>query len=295
MEMVGNCSFTLTIGNHKRSRLWCPQNGVPQGSVLAPLLFTIISDLPTTVSRKYAYSDNLAIMHADGDWKAVERVLRKNTATVVEYLQTWKLKLSTTKTVSAVFHLYNIEAKRELNVNLNNKTLLFCSEPKYLGVTLERSLTYRRHLESLRKKLTSRVALLRRLAGSGWGAGAITLRTATLALVHLIAEYCAPVWCRSAHTRLVDPHTRLLTLLLAQMGYGLLCGLWVWCRLQKNKSRPCCPPMSNPSASPGTARPDSSGRWGNRMAAQHLPRDLVQPSNGLKIWLKRRRKLQSNA
>jgi len=31
------------------------------------------------------------------------------------------------------------------------------------------------------------------------------LRTATLALVHSTAEYCAPVWCRSAHTRLTDP------------------------------------------------------------------------------------------
>jgi len=70
---------------------------------------------------------------------------------------------------------------------------------------LDRSLTYRRHLESLRKKLTSRVALLRRLAGSGWGAGAATLRRANLALVHSTAEYCAPVWCRSAHTRLIDP------------------------------------------------------------------------------------------
>jgi len=76
---------------------------------------------------------------------------------------------------------------------------------QYLGVTLDRSLTYRRHLESLRKKLTSRVALLRRLAGSGWGAGATTLRIATLALVHSTAKHCAPVWCRSAHTRLIDP------------------------------------------------------------------------------------------
>ena len=76
--------------------------------------------------------------------------------------------------VSAVFHLNNKEAKRELKVNLNNKTLPFCSEPKYLGVTLDRSLTCRRHLESLRKKLTSRVALLRRLAGSGWSAWATT-------------------------------------------------------------------------------------------------------------------------
>jgi len=126
-------------------------------------------------------------------------------AIVGEHLQTWKLKLSFTKTVSAVFHLNNKEAKRELKVNFNNETLPFCSEPKYLGVTLDRSLTYHRHLEPLRKKLTSRVALLRQLVGSGWGAGATTLRTTTLALVHSTAEYCTPVWCRSAHTRLIDP------------------------------------------------------------------------------------------
>jgi len=72
---------------------------------------------------------------------------------------------------------------------------------------LDRSLTYRRHLESLRKKLTSRVPLLRRLAGSCWGAGATTLRIATLALVHSIAEYCVPVWYHSAHTHLIDPTT----------------------------------------------------------------------------------------
>ena len=70
---------------------------------------------------------------------------------------------------------------------------------------MDRSLTYHQHLESLRKKLTSRVTLLRRLAGSGWGAGATTLQTVTLALVHSTAEYCTPVWCRSAHTRLIDP------------------------------------------------------------------------------------------
>ena len=88
---------------------------------------------------------------------------------------------------------------------LNNEILPFCSEPKYLGIPLDRSLTYRRHLESLRKKLTSQVALLGRLAGSGWGAGATTLRTATLAPVHSTAEYCPPVWCCSVHTCLIDP------------------------------------------------------------------------------------------
>jgi len=36
---------------------------------------------------------------------------------------------------------------------------------------------------------------------------------------------------------------------------------------QKNNRRPCCPPMSNPSTSPWTAWPDSSGRWDNPMDA----------------------------
>ena len=40
--------------------------------------------------------------------------------------------------------------------------------------------------------------------GSGWGAGAKTLRIATLSLVYSTSEYFAPVWCHSAHTRLID-------------------------------------------------------------------------------------------
>jgi len=143
--------------------------------------------------RKYAYADELAITHADGDRQAVERAQTKDMATVGKYLQTWKLKLSTTKTVSAAFILNNKETKRELKVKYNNETLSFFSEPNCLGETLDRSLTYRRHLESLRKKLTSRVALLMRLPGSGWGSGTKSLRTAALALVHSTREYCCLV------------------------------------------------------------------------------------------------------
>ena len=76
--------------------------------------------------------------------------------------------------------------------------------PTFLGVKLDRALTYRHHLEALRKKLSTRVSLLRQLEGSGWGAGAKTLRTAALSLIYSTAEYCAPAWCRSAHTRLID-------------------------------------------------------------------------------------------
>ena len=70
MELVRNRSFTPTTGDSKRSRLRRLKNGVPQGSVLAPLLFNIyVYDLPSTVSRRYAYADDLALLYSSDDWK----------------------------------------------------------------------------------------------------------------------------------------------------------------------------------------------------------------------------------
>ena len=148
------------------------------------------------MSKKYAYADDLAILHSSGDWKVLERTLSEDLTTLSAYLQTWRQKLSHAKAVTAAFHLHTREAKRELKVKNNGKVLPFFPVPTYLGVKLDRALTNRHHLkgakEALRKKLSTRVLLLRPLAGSGWGAGAKTLRTAALPLIYSTAEYCAP-------------------------------------------------------------------------------------------------------
>ena len=205
MKLVRNRGFTVTTGDSKPSRLRGQQNDIPQGSVLAPLLFNIyIYDLPSITSKTYALSDDLAILYSSGDWKVLERPLSKDMTTLSAYLQTWRLKLSHAKTMTAAFYLRNRATKRELKVKSNGKILPFCPVPTYLGVKLDRALTYRHRLEVLLKKLSTRVSLLRRLAGLGWGPSAKALRTAALSLIYSTAEYCAPAWCRSAHTRLID-------------------------------------------------------------------------------------------
>ena len=64
-ELVRNRSFNRTTGDSKQIKLRCRINVVPQGSILAPLLFNIYTyDMPSMISRKFDYADDLALLHS---------------------------------------------------------------------------------------------------------------------------------------------------------------------------------------------------------------------------------------
>ena len=66
MELVRNQSFTTS--DSKQSRLHHLKNNISQESVMAPFLFNIyVYDLPSIISRKFAYADNLALLHFSGN------------------------------------------------------------------------------------------------------------------------------------------------------------------------------------------------------------------------------------
>jgi|UniRef100_A0A2S2QGY2 hypothetical protein len=73
---------------------------------------------------------------------------------------------------------------------------------KYLGITLER--IFKHHCGNVRQKTHARNNLIRKLTGTSWGGDTSTVRTSALALCYLTAEYAAPVWARSCHTKKVD-------------------------------------------------------------------------------------------
>ena len=76
MELVQKRSFTLTTGDSKQSKLHRMKNGVPQGSVSALLLFKIYPyNLPSTISIKFAYADDLTLLYSSGNWKDFEETL----------------------------------------------------------------------------------------------------------------------------------------------------------------------------------------------------------------------------
>ena len=82
--------------------------------------------------------------------------------------------------------------------------LTHCNLPVYLGVTLDRTLSYKAHIEKTKKKVGTRNNIIRKLRTSKWGATTTTLRSSALALCYSAAEYACPVWELSIHAKKLD-------------------------------------------------------------------------------------------
>lgn len=200
-----NCrNFSVIIGND----ISAPKtlnNGLPQGSVLAPLLFSLyLSDMPETQCRKFGYADDWAIATQHSIFETTEEFLSSDLNRLGKYFRQWRLRPNPNKTEVTCFHLCNRFANRTINVDFEGNRLRHNTHPKYLGVTLDRTLSYKEHLTKLAMKLRSRNNILHKLCGTSWGSSADTLRTSALGLVYSAAEYCAPVWLNSTHTQKVD-------------------------------------------------------------------------------------------
>ncbi|XP_037872507.1 uncharacterized protein LOC119629719 [Bombyx mori] len=168
-DALTNRPFRVHLGD-KSSLSRVLNNGLPQGSVLTPTLFNVYThDLPETLSRKFAYADDLALVAQGRSIETTESHLYNDMTTLDDYFIRWRLCPNASRTQVCYFHLNNRQANKKPNVTFRGSTLPFNPCPKYLGVTLDRSLTYSAHLNNVAAKLRTRNNMLKKLTGTTWG------------------------------------------------------------------------------------------------------------------------------
>nr|KAG5710279.1 hypothetical protein BaRGS_008995 [Batillaria attramentaria] len=158
--------------------------GVPQGSVIAPTLFSVmLHDIEAKVGRPdikmSLYADDLAI------WTELPTQLPGKTAFMKKLYERWRTKfqscvddiqgymgqngfqLSPEKTSLVVFSRTN-GAKNAMSIQIGNVTIKPCSEAKFLGVTLNERLRWQPHISNLTAKASRSVNLIKILSAERW-------------------------------------------------------------------------------------------------------------------------------
>jgi hypothetical protein len=127
-------------------------SGVPPGSVLGPFLYLLYTaNLPTMADSTTAtFADDTAVLTTHEDPATTTHRLQTYLNKIQLWLKKWRMKANETKAVQVTFTL---KKNTFPPVQLNNKQLTQTEEVKYLGIRLDRKLTWHKHISTKRKQL----------------------------------------------------------------------------------------------------------------------------------------------
>ena len=126
--------------------------GVPQGSVLGPILYLLFtSDLPVTHGVLIGtFADDTALMSTAYHPKIAASKLQRSLNNVSQWLKTWRIKANEAKSKHVTFTLRKQKCP---NVNLNDIQIPQSDSARYLGIHLDNKLTWKHHILTKRKAL----------------------------------------------------------------------------------------------------------------------------------------------
>ena len=169
--------------------------GVPQGSILAPLLFILhLNDLPDALEScsVLMYADDTVLFCSGKQASTIESTLNRELSRIENWFQVNCLFINATKTESMLFgtssRLSNIDS---FSVNINGVPIKRVTEFRYLGVVFDERLSWNEHIKSILCKAGKRVGMLGRVRRHITSHSA---NTVYISMIRPIIEYCSGVW-----------------------------------------------------------------------------------------------------
>ena len=171
-------------------------SGVPQGSVLGPILFlAYINDLPEQVrSRVRLFADDTA-MYLALDKQADSEILQKDLEILENWEKLWDMSFNPSK--CQVIHVTRRKTPLQTKYHLHGCVLESVPSAKYLGVTISEDLKWSEHINNITKKANQTLGFLKRNIRVH---NKDLKSTAYKTLVRPQLEYASTVW--SPHTDL---------------------------------------------------------------------------------------------
>lgn len=199
-----NRSFKVKQGD-EFSNLYSVRAGVPQGSVLGPTLFSVsVNDMPTKESTLLAmFADDAAIIASDPDPTTASRKVQDHIQDIEQWLKQWRIAINEAKSQHATFTLRHLNCPP---IYINNIQLLHTSTVKYLGIHLDRRLTWSTHVTKTRQTMKTRFYQLKRLFNTRSRLSFKNKLTLYKAMIRPIWTYGVQLWgsAKPAHTKRIQ-------------------------------------------------------------------------------------------
>ncbi|MDV3196408.1 MAG: reverse transcriptase family protein, partial [Candidatus Phytoplasma stylosanthis] len=153
---------------NQNSKLRDVKFGVPQGSVLGPVLFLCyLKGLPgiANFNKITLYADDINLMISGKTCGDIEALAFDQLSAVEHFLNNKCLLLNPTKTKFITFSTIHRKPCDQLNIFLNEHLLEEVDETKFLGLTIDHNLNWNTHVLHITKKIASGIFVLRKMSG----------------------------------------------------------------------------------------------------------------------------------